>query len=153
MTRKLRQPDNIIAGRRRGNTTEGAARRGNRNGRTPIYQGGATWPLSVTLSDEHFAKALYAGSGIAGRGIRELLDKYTAPTDAVLERGKAEEHFKIHKDRIAKASRAAAYSARKAAKTRALIAEHMREPVDPECAVQPNEEWDDHGTYIATVRP
>ncbi len=59
---------------RRGNTTSGPERRGNRQGRPGGYpQGTYTNLTSFKLSEEHLAIAVMLGAGTAAHGIRAVL--------------------------------------------------------------------------------
>lgn len=59
---------------RGGNATFGENRKGYRGGRKPMYPVGVTtWSQAAVLSDEHFAIALYLGSGVFSRGVQLAL--------------------------------------------------------------------------------
>lgn len=69
-----RPKKNLIHGYRRGNTTSGAKRRGNRSGSRPAYPPGTElFSLVVKLSDPEYAIATILGDGIATKGVRRAL--------------------------------------------------------------------------------
>lgn len=152
---KMNDPEYRHPGRR-GNTTCGPDRRGNKDGRKPIYAKGVlTFKTNLMLSTEHFAKALYAGDGNLSNGIRKLLDAYAAPAGAPLERFQAEAVTRSAAAQRAKATsdarNHARYASAKAAALHEKVEELRRGPVDPEDArlaiESANEEaaneWDD----------
>lgn len=54
-----------------GNKTFGTNRKGYRGGRIPTYpKDTVTWPITVKLSDQDYAIAVYLGLGNAARGVR-----------------------------------------------------------------------------------
>lgn len=60
---------------RRGNTTSGESRRGNRDGRPPVYpEGTITHSLLLAkLSDREYAIAILLGNGSPAQGVRRAL--------------------------------------------------------------------------------
>ncbi len=71
MTRPKR---NLEPGYRRGNTTSGLSRRGNRNGRPPDYPlGTELFPILVRVSHREYAIAAILGDGKATVGVRQAL--------------------------------------------------------------------------------
>lgn len=114
MTRKLKLPETEITRRRRGNTTSGADRRGFKGGREPLYpEGTITRFVALKLSDPEYAIAIWAGRGIAAKGVRMAISEWAKshplpPGIAELDGFSMETRLKKDKQalRIAKASRA-----------------------------------------------
>ncbi len=64
----------LIHGYRRGNTTSGPDRRGNREGRKPIYAADtALHHISLNVSEPEYVVAMRLGAGKAAQGARQAL--------------------------------------------------------------------------------
>lgn len=89
MTRPKKHLDPI--GYRRGNTTSGANRKGNKNGRPPEYPPGTElFVVAIKLSNPEYAVATLLGRGIATKGVREALSLAAASLPPGLPKTRAE---------------------------------------------------------------
>lgn len=80
---------------RRGNTTSGALRKGNRNGRPAFYPPGTTiYRVLMTLSDADYAIAVILGNGNVSHGVRRTLAMAASqvPPDAPTTRFEAAQY-------------------------------------------------------------
>lgn len=78
MTRKLGISEYELDRRRRGNTTSGAERKGFKGGRKRLHpEGTVLHPVGLKLTDPEYALALWAGAGIATRGVRIALEAWS----------------------------------------------------------------------------
>lgn len=124
----------LLPGYRRGNTTSGANRRGNRDGRKPIYTDGTeTYSIALVVSESEYAAAMVLGTGKAAQGAREALRRIiaTLPPGMPQTRAEAYEWAVIERRKRSAASKAAS---------------RMRLQAQAQAQAQaqePTHEWDD----------
>lgn len=120
----------LLSGYRRGNTTAGANRRGNRNGRKPLYPlGTELFAIMLKVPESEYVAAMVLGAGKAAQGAREALSRalLSLPPGMPQTRAEAYEWAVIERRKRSTASKAAS---------------RMRLQAQAQ-AEEPTHEWDD----------